>query len=154
MRQVLLAAGFNEAMTASVVDEKNSSAFSPWKYRRTDPASTPMLSGADALRRSLIPSLLESRRINESLANATIELFETAKIYLPRPGQLPDEPVTLSLTSGRDFLTVKGVVEALVSSLHIPGQLETAPSSDELFDPQQSCQLILNGQVLGYMGSC
>ena len=152
VRQVLLASGFSEAMTASVVDEKSSAAFSPWS--RLDPirSSTPMLRGANCLRRSLIPSLLESRRVNESLANETIELFETAKIYLPRPGQLPEEPVMLSLTSGRDFSAVKGVVEGLLASLHIAGKLETLPAGDDFFHAEQSCQLLLDGEVFGYLG--
>ena len=51
-------------------------------------ANTPMLEGADRLRRSLVPSLLDVRRINESLSNPTIELFETARIYLAATGGL------------------------------------------------------------------
>ena len=100
VRNVLLAAGFHEAMTASIVDEKTSQMFSPWTDAAPLRCSMPMLRGADCLRRSLLPSLLESRRINESLANETIELFETAKIYLPRSGPLPDEQPMLALTSG------------------------------------------------------
>ncbi|MCP4193447.1 MAG: phenylalanine--tRNA ligase subunit beta [Planctomycetaceae bacterium] len=152
VRQVLLASGFSEAMTASVVDEKHSTAFSPWSSIEPIRASTPMLRGANCLRRSLIPSLLEARKVNESLANETIELFETAKIYLPRPGQLPDEPVMLSLTSGRDFSAVKGVIETLLAALHIDAQLEVEPANDDFFDAGQSCQLRLNGDVLGYLG--
>jgi hypothetical protein len=43
------------------------------------------------------------RRINESLSNPHADLFETAKIYLPRAGQLPDEPWVVGLVSGGDF---------------------------------------------------
>ena len=51
----------------------------------------PVMRGADCLRRSLVPSLLAVRRTNESLANAEIELFEIAKVYLPQGGELPHE---------------------------------------------------------------
>src|SRR4051812_37997900 len=81
VRQVLTAAGHDEAMTASVVPKKWSDAFSLWTDAPPLVANTPMLEGADRLRRSLVPSLLESRRLNESLSNSTIELFETARVY-------------------------------------------------------------------------
>ena len=152
VRQVLLASGFSEAMTASVVDEKSSSAYSPWSQAEPIRSSTPMLRGADCLRRSLIPSLLESRRINESLANDTIELFETAKVYLPREGQLPEEPVMISLTSGRDFFAVKGVIEAILSALQVDGTLKTVPVTDPFLDTQQSCQLLIDDEVFGFLG--
>ena len=72
-----------------------------------------MLRGADRLRRSLIPSVLVARKTNESLANDLIELFETANVYLPRPGQLPEERLMLGISSGRDFRVVKGVLEQI-----------------------------------------
>ena len=59
----------------------------------------------------------------------------------------------LSLTSGRNFQTVKGVVESLVSFLNPAARLETADYGCELLDPAQSCQLRLDDQVLGYLGS-
>ena len=91
VRQVLTAGGFDEAMTASVVPERWSDAFSPWTEAPPLVANTPMLEGADRLRRSLVPSLLDVRRINESLSNPTIELFETARIYLSTANGLPRE---------------------------------------------------------------
>ena len=71
----------------SVVEEEWSAAFSPWTDAPPLVTSMPVLRRADRLRRSLVPSLLGARRTNETLANPMIELFETAKIYLPRAGQ-------------------------------------------------------------------
>ena len=70
-------------MTISVVEPAISEAFSPWTDAPPLELSTPILRRADRLRRSLIPSLLIARRTNEALANARIELFETARVYLP-----------------------------------------------------------------------
>ena len=64
-------------MTTSVVPRAWCDAFSPWSDAEPLGADTPMLKGADTLRKSLIPSLLEARRVNESVANETIELFES-----------------------------------------------------------------------------
>jgi phenylalanyl-tRNA synthetase beta chain len=81
IRQALTAIGFDEAMTASVVSDDASSAFSPWSEAEPLETSSPMLRGANRLRRSLVPSLLMARRENEKLGNPRIELFETAKAF-------------------------------------------------------------------------
>ncbi len=133
VREVLTAAGVDEAMTLSVVEPPLSDAFSPWTDAAPLQLSMPILRRADQMRRSLAPSLLAARRTNESLSNPRIELFEIARIYLPRPGQLPDEPLLLSIVSGRDFLAVKGIVEAVVERLNPAARLEVADYRQELF---------------------
>ena len=134
IRTVLTAAGFDEAMTLSVVDERSARAMQPWTEAEPLRSLMPVIRGADHLRTSLVPSLLAARRTNESLANPEIELFEIAKIYLPagsvgnglravpdsaeRHGvrSLPEEWWMLGLTSGRPFAEVRGVVEAIVAA--------------------------------------
>jgi phenylalanyl-tRNA synthetase beta chain len=152
VREVLTAAGFDEAMTVSVVREELSRAFSPWTDAEPLIAAIPILRGADRLRRSLIPSLLEARRVNESLANPTAELFETAAAYLPRPQQLPDEKWLLGLVSGRGFAAVKGTLESLVESMCSGSKLTVAPLQQPLLHPDRSCQLLLDGKPLGFLG--
>jgi phenylalanyl-tRNA synthetase beta chain len=152
VRQVLTAGGFDEAMTASVVPERWSNAFSPWTTAEPLVSNSPMLEGADRLRRSLVPSLLDVRRINESLSNPIIELFETARIYLPQGGGLPKEQWTLAAVSGRGFLAVKGLVEALLAALHITDPLELGDFTHELVAAGQACELKLAGQRLGFLG--
>ncbi len=152
VRQVLTAGGFDEAMTASVVPERWSATFSPWTIAEPLVANSPMLEGADRLRRSLVPSLLDVRRINESLSNPVIELFETARIYLTQDGGLPKEQWTLAAVSGRGFLAVKGLVEALLAALHIGDPLELADFRNELVVDGQACELKLSGARLGFLG--
>ena len=152
VRHVLTAAGFDEALTASVVDEPTSRAFSPWSDAEPLATATPLLRGATHLRRSLAPSLLSVRRINENLANRRIELFETAKIYLPRAGELPYEERMLALCSGRDFAAVKGVIEALVAAVHSKRALEVAEYRHAIFSPGRAAQLQLGGEMFGILG--
>ncbi|MDX1948031.1 MAG: phenylalanine--tRNA ligase subunit beta [Pirellulaceae bacterium] len=151
-RQVLTAAGCDEAMTASVVSEAWSDAFSPWTDAPPLVANTPMLEGADRLRRSLVPSLLDVRRTNESLSNPVIELFEIAKVYLPRTGQLPREQWTVAAVSGLGFLHVKGIVEALLAALHVPQDLVLGDFRHELLAAGQACELTLGAERLGFVG--
>ena len=114
VRQVLVASGFDEAMTLSLVEEEVSSAFSPWTDAEPLVSMMPILRRSDRLRRSLIPSLLAARHTNEALSNPLVELFEMAHVYLPRAGMLPDEERMLAITSGGDFYAVKGTIEAIL----------------------------------------
>jgi phenylalanyl-tRNA synthetase beta chain len=152
VRRVLTAAGFDETLTASMVSEQWIAAFSPWSGAPPLAASTPMLKGADRLRTSLIPSLLDVRRTNESLSNPRAELFETAKVYLPVVGKLPDEPLLLGMVSGGDFFAVKGVCEALVAELNADASVEVVDGKHPLLDAAKTCELRLEGRLIGYLG--
>jgi phenylalanyl-tRNA synthetase beta chain len=152
IRGVLTASGIDEALTLSVVDAQSSAVLSPWTDAEPLRSLMPVIRGADCLRRSLIPSLLAARRTNESLSNPEIELFEIAKIYLPRPGDLPEEALMLGITSGRDIAFLKGVIEAIVRTLRCKSQLESANARIPLVDPDQSCRMNLGGEILGYAG--
>ncbi|MCA9118823.1 MAG: phenylalanine--tRNA ligase subunit beta [Planctomycetaceae bacterium] len=152
VRQALTAAGFDEALTASVVSEAWTKAFSPWTDAKPLKSYTPTLKGADRLRLSLIPSLLDVRRMNESVSNPIIELFETARIYLPSSDELPVEQPTLGIISGGNYSALKGVVEGLVAALDPAAVIEVRETSQPLFDTDHSCELRVNGERLGVLG--
>ena len=125
---------------------------SPWTDAEPLRSQMPVIRGADCLRRSLVPSLLAVRRTNEALANPEIELFEIAKVYLPRAGELPQEEIMLGITSGRDYPAVKGVIEAIVGELKVADPLESGDADIDLLDPAASCRLRLGNEMLGYVG--
>ena len=143
IRHVLTAAGFDEALTLSVVDAQTSASMSPWTDAEPLRSLMPVIRGADRLRRSLVPSLLAARRTNESLANSEIELFEIAKIYLPQADDLPREDIMLAVTSGRDYLAVKGVIEAILAELKVTVPLAADDAGLAFLDPAASCRLQL-----------
>ena len=149
IREALIAAGIDEAMTISLVEPAAAEAFSPWTDAPPLISSTPVLRRADRLRRSLIPSLLEARRNNESLANPRVELFEIARIYLPKTGGLPNEPLMLGITSAGDFFAVKAVVEEILARLNPAVSLEVADYKHDLFRPGRAVQLSVGGKPIG-----
>ena len=152
VRHVLTASGFDEAMTISAVSPEWSEAFSPWTSEPPLVSSMPVLRGATHLRRSLLPSLLGARKLNESLANEIIELFETAKIYLPQSGGgLPREEWVLGLTSGRSFAQIKGVFEAILAELGAIS-VSARPVEDPFLQSGKACCLLLDGRPWGYLG--
>lgn len=152
VRQVATAAGFDEALTTSVVPESWSSAFTPWISNPAIIAGQPMLEGADRVRRSIVPSLLGARQYNESLQNDAIELFEVARIYLPQTSGLPVEPWTLAITSGRGYAYVKGVIEELLRVLGISTPLVAESYDGALLDHDRASRLMLAGELFGFLG--
>lgn len=151
VRHVLTAAGYDEALTPSAVTEELSAAFSPWTDAAPLRCSVPVLRRADLLRRSVVPSLLEARRTNESLGNERIELFETARVYLSQGEQLPREETMLCVASGRSFADVKGALEAVAAAVRRGAVVASEDYADPLFGPAV-CRLMLDGEPWGYLG--
>lgn len=122
IRGVLVAGGISEAMTPSVVTDSTDAMISPWTERPALATHVAMLEGARKLRRSLLPSLLNSRAANWHAAGAAADLFEIAHIYLPGAdaADLPEEQYSLGLVSGRDFYQVKGLIDELGRRLGLP----------------------------------
>jgi phenylalanyl-tRNA synthetase beta chain len=104
------------------------------------------------MRRSLIPSLLEARQFNEGRGNAVVELFETAKIYLPRGSELPYEQPTLGATSGGDYYALKGVLEALVQNLNPEARVSVEPVQLPLLEFGKTVAVSAEGTKLGVLG--
>ena len=164
VRSVLTSAGFDEAMTPSLVPEPWSAAFSPWSDLKPLISSQPMLGvlekasqnigAVEYVRGSLIPSLLEARRINEFRSNERIELFETAKVYLANgDDEIPNQPTLVAFTSGSDFYSVKGLVETLVDSVAANFRIEIKPFEHSLFDANQCGTLFIGDERLGFVGA-
>lgn len=123
---VLLAAGCCEAMTRSVVDAALDDLGSPWTEKPALTISPPLVRGADRLRRTLLPSLLEARGHNLAVAAPHGDLFEIARGYLPHD-ELPQEPLLLSAVVAGDFAVAKGLVEAVLQRLGIDASGLTGP---------------------------
>lgn len=121
--EVLVAAGFCEAMTRSVVGAPLEALASPWGDVSPLVCAPPLVRGADRLRRTLLPSLLEARAANVAVGAQQPDLFETARGYLPWPAAVQDaaspveEPLLVSFVMGGGFATAKGLAEAVLERL-------------------------------------
>jgi len=154
VRQTMIAAGISEAMTPSVVTERLDDWLSPWTDNNSLQTITPLLKGANRLRRSLLPSLLQCRADNWSAAGLYAELYEVAHLYLPSENgsALPSEQYTLGIVSGRDFLQLKGVIEGLLRRLGVQIALKVERRSIAGFDREHTAALMLDQHLLGYLG--
>ncbi|MEX2112804.1 MAG: phenylalanine--tRNA ligase subunit beta, partial [Pirellulales bacterium] len=104
-----------------------------------------------------VPSLLGARQTNESLSNPVIELFEIAHVYLPQGDKLPVEEMTVALTSGGDYLAVKGAIETLVATLNPAATISVRATRQDLLDADRSAELWAHVDrrelLLGYLGA-
>ena len=153
VRQALTGAGFDEAITVSLVEDRLAVAV------HAGPSVAPLhvdhssRKRESALRQSLIPSLLAARLHNEAHGQADADLFEIANVYQARPGQLlPVEPTHLALVSGGEFREKKGVLESLLAVLHVKGVFSVRPVKIGLFAEGSCAELSIDGAHLGYLG--
>lgn len=161
VRGVLTSAGLSEAMTPSIVTEKLDASLSPWTDLPAMQTRTAMLEGSRRLRRSLIPSLLQSRAANWASASLHADLFEIAHVYLPPPGDgnadaLPAETYHVGMIMGGDFVAAKGIIESVLVRLGIRGRLQVETVERDGFAAGGLVALTLTAgqtnEVIGYLG--
>jgi phenylalanyl-tRNA synthetase beta chain len=161
--EVLVAAGLCEAMTRSVVGAPLEVTASPWGDTPPLVCAPPLVRGADRLRRTLLPSLLEARAVNVAVGAQRPDLFETARGYLARSadssGQASndrptaaspaEEPLLVSFVIGGGFASAKGLAEAVLERLGlVAGAVSDArvvirPVVLDLFAPGRVGEIVL-----------
>ncbi|MEQ9411623.1 MAG: phenylalanine--tRNA ligase subunit beta [Fuerstiella sp.] len=155
IRRILPACGFHEALTLSFISEDQQKLFQPHGSRPCVAVSHSTRSHENQMRQSLIPSLLHCRRQNERHGTLNAELFEIAKVYLSAGEGRPEheaEPMMVGLVAGRDFLSLKGVVETIVERVAPSAQLVVEPADLPEFGDGRGATLSLNGRPFGWIG--
>jgi phenylalanyl-tRNA synthetase beta chain len=116
VEDVLVGSGFTEIYSPSLVPRDAE----PEGLALPEP---PTIEQA-VLRKTLLHGLIESARRNVEVGNERIRLFEIARVYLPRDGQLPTERLRIGGIAEGDFWRVKGVVEAIHAELKVEPRFE------------------------------
>ena len=116
----------------------------------------PLGEDASIMRTVALPSMLAILARNNAYHNDAVKLYELAKVYLPKPGQiLPDEPKHLVLgTYGEheDFFKMKGEIEAFLRGVNVPEARYTAEKHDPTFHPGRCARVSVGGVDLGCFG--
>jgi phenylalanyl-tRNA synthetase beta chain len=129
----------------------------------------PITSERVVMRHSVLASVLEIAAANLRHTD-DVRLFEVGSVYLPRPGaKLPDEPRRLALvligrrqpefwgdsagtsTAALDFFDLKGVIESLITGLHLP-KVTYAASRAPYLHPGRAAELLVDGKSVGHFG--
>ena len=155
VRTTLTGAGFYEAITVSLVSEREQALFQPRGELVPLAIDHSDFRETSLLRQTLVPSLLGSRRTNERHGTFGAKLFEIASVHLSAEKSLPvelAEPTMVSFVSGESFAEVKGVVQELAARLNPLARVEARPSAIAQFTEGRGAELSLNGQFWGWLG--
>ena len=121
-KEILKGAGFTEIYSYSLISEKQLTAYS-LNRNHAIALRNPLSSEFEFMRPSLVPSMLTAVEQNQHRFPEA-DLFEIAPVYIPKKGDLPDEPLHLVMAcygkDGRElFLRAKGALARLMRELGI-----------------------------------
>lgn len=163
LQDLFVAAGMQEVITYSLISDEllqavNTGGQAP--LRIVNPSSSEHV----ILRLGLRSSLLAALAANLRQRRVELRLFETARVYLPRDGDLPyEEEMALAVIAGRrpdrwgmpsdesvDFFDAKGIAEAVLSRLQVTAEFRAVEDPDLLAGQTAA---IMSGEArLGVLG--
>jgi len=105
------------------------------------------------LRSSLLPSLLEVRRLNQDAGSDQSDLYEISRIFLPsQAGKLPNEQRSLALLCCRDLRVIFGALEQIVQVTNAKELLRFKPVKLPWYLSGSSAEVFLDDKVIGQAG--
>jgi phenylalanyl-tRNA synthetase beta chain len=156
VHQALNQCGFNEAITVTMVEPAIANMFTNVPKDNVLRVAGVRRQANDALRCSLIASLLAVRRLNQDAGNAISNLYEIAHVFLPgdKSGELPHEYRELAiLNSEGDLRAIRGALELMTVLTNSPQKIRLEPKQMEWFLPDQSAVIWLGEKELGIAGT-
>ncbi|HSS49553.1 MAG TPA: phenylalanine--tRNA ligase subunit beta [Thermoanaerobaculia bacterium] len=164
VRRQLAASGYTEAVHFAFLDPARDAAFPSLKPEaKPIRLANPISEQLSVLRRSLVPSLVDTARFNQRRGLAAVRMFEIATVFYERPeGGIPDQPEHVGLLCGGrlgnpwerevelDLFDLKGALDALADSFGV--RLEARPGALPGVLPGNSAELLRGGKVVGWFG--
>ncbi len=174
LRQTLVNAGFDEAISYSFIDTRNDEKFDLIPNFVDEKLDEKFISlrdsiieGSTRMRPSLLSGLLDAVRANFNHQRRDVKLFELGKVFSasPEENDLPNERelFALVLTGSEtlqnkamplreyDFFDAKGALEIAANALNIPA-LEFNAATAKHLQKGQSAEVLLNGKKVGTIG--
>ena len=162
-RQSMMAAGLNEIVTYTLVNEDFiNNAFQP--DGQAIALAMPMSEARKYIRTSLINSVMECLQYNEAHQNYDNALYEISKVYsegveeerlaIAMDGSLVNDPLHKRVTAG-DFYALKGIIMAWLKKLGYTGsrvKVKENKTDTDHFHPYRSAELYLDNAKLGVFG--
>ncbi len=111
--------GLNEVINYSMIS-KSMIEESNLKVKDHLQLSNSLSEDIEFLRISLLPSLYKNITENKG-KKETLKLFEIAKVYLPKKGDLPNEIYRIGITTNTSYFDLKGIIESIYKELNIDG---------------------------------
>ena len=149
--EVLAAAGFDEVITYGFNDADEAPLLAPGPVMAVDPL---VRKSNNALRKTLLNSLLRAVKANQDAGNVDVSLFEMAAVFPPSQAHdLPDEHVELAMITTGPLRRLRGALEELIERL-LPQSALMVESADAAGMAEGvAARLLLDGEPLGSMGA-
>ncbi|MCF7956889.1 MAG: phenylalanine--tRNA ligase subunit beta [Phycisphaerae bacterium] len=106
----------------------------------------------NALRHSLLPSLLNVRKSNQDAGNGRCDIYELAAVHRPDANGIALENIHLAFCTDGDFQELRGVLETIISGLNKQIKLTCKPANLIWTDQGCGAELLLDRQNIGYAG--
>ncbi|MBR6595271.1 MAG: phenylalanine--tRNA ligase subunit beta [Oscillospiraceae bacterium] len=156
--QLCRSLGFSEIITYSFVSPAifdNIRIPADSALRNTLKIQNPLGEDTSIMRTIALPSMLEILGRNNAYHNKSVNLYELAKIYLPRENDLPEEPKMLTLGAygpNVNFFTLKGQLEAVFAGLRVEKSAYVADKANPSYHPGRCAKVFVGGEEVGVIG--
>ncbi|MFJ4373382.1 phenylalanine--tRNA ligase subunit beta [Pseudomonas japonica] len=164
LRRLLVARGYQEAITYSFIDPKLFELFTPG----VEPLllANPISSDMAAMRASLWPGLVKALQHNLNRQQDRVRLFESGLRFVGQLEGLQQQPMLAGVVCGSrlpegwangrdgiDFFDVKADVEALLNSSGSLNEFTFSAGKHPALHPGQTALIERNGREVGYLGA-
>lgn len=164
LRRLLVARGYQEAITYSFIDPKLFELFSPGvePLQLANPISADMA----AMRSSLWPGLIRALQHNLNRQQSRVRLFESGLRFVGQLEGLKQEAMLAGVISGSrlpegwangrdaiDFYDLKADVEALLGYAGAADAFSFMPSKHSALHPGQTARIERDGRLVGFLGA-
>ncbi|WP_017904088.1 phenylalanine--tRNA ligase subunit beta [Pseudomonas asplenii] len=164
LRRLLVARGYQEAITYSFIDPKQFELFSPG----VEPLllANPISNDMAAMRSSLWPGLVKVLQHNLNRQQDRVRLFESGLRFVGQLEGLKQEPMLAGVVCGSrlpegwahgrdavDFFDVKADVEAILGAAGALGEFSFVPGQHPALHPGQTARIERDGKLVGFLGA-
>ena len=164
LRRLLVARGYQEAITYSFIDPKQFELFSPG----VEPLllANPISNDMAAMRASLWPGLVKSLQHNLNRQQDRVRLFESGLRFVGQLEGLKQEPMLAGVVCGSrlpegwaqgrdavDFFDVKADVEAVLGFAGALDAFTFVPGKHPALHPGQTARIERDGREVGFVGA-
>ncbi|MGL4318246.1 MAG: phenylalanine--tRNA ligase subunit beta [Pseudomonas sp.] len=164
LRRLLVARGYQEAITYSFIDPKLFELFNPGvaPLQLANPISADMA----AMRSSLWPGLIKALQHNLNRQQSRVRLFESGLRFVGQLEGLKQEAMLAGVISGSrlpegwangrdgvDFYDLKADVEALLGYAGAADAFSFVPGEHSALHPGQTARIERDGRLVGFLGA-
>lgn len=164
LRRLLVARGYQEAVTYSFIDPKQFELFNPG----VEPLllANPISNDMAAMRSSLWPGLVKALSHNLNRQQDRVRMFESGLRFVGQLDGLKQEPMLAGVVCGSrlpegwaqgrdavDFFDVKADVEAVLGFAGALNDFTFVPGSHPALHPGQTARIEREGRLVGFVGA-